>query len=475
MRAKTLKKNEYDVIVIGAGIAGLVCGCYLAKAGMKVLIIEKNSNPGGYCTSFEKEGFEFDAGVHGIGGLHEAGRTSRMIRDLSLPIEFNTRQPSETIYFKNKYAVNFWKDAKRTEDELKHYFPNERKKIEEFIHFILKEPPMILFSKCRNKTFSQILDCFFKNADLKSIFRIPGGNIGLSSNYASALSMLTLYREFLFNPSRYPKDNMQSFPNVLKEKFTHFYGDSLFKTKAVKIQKGHFRYAVFAENGEKFFSKKIVFNIDPMQLYRIGSGINSIKKFYNDIRFLTVSPSAFFVNIGLSEKKKFFVNNVQVYNLWYFPKDDTIRGFFDISHKFFASHYISSHRGVFISFPSEQTVRILIIAPYQNDTYWQQNKGKVFNNILKRAEGFLGSIIKFSKVISLSTPIDLHKVTLNYRGACYGWTPIKTLHKYYPGFATLDENLFLCGHWVSNIFGGSGIASVVNSGMVCSDFIIRNS
>ncbi|MCM8787946.1 MAG: FAD-dependent oxidoreductase, partial [Candidatus Omnitrophica bacterium] len=43
---KGLKKDQYDVIIIGAGIGGLVCGCYLAKAGLKVLIVEKNDKVG---------------------------------------------------------------------------------------------------------------------------------------------------------------------------------------------------------------------------------------------------------------------------------------------------------------------------------------------------------------------------------------------------------------------------------------------
>ena len=51
---KGLKKEEYDAIIIGAGIGGLVCGCYLAKAGMKVLIVERNDKVGGYLTSFSK-------------------------------------------------------------------------------------------------------------------------------------------------------------------------------------------------------------------------------------------------------------------------------------------------------------------------------------------------------------------------------------------------------------------------------------
>lgn len=35
------KKKSYDVIVIGAGHNGLVNGAYLAKAGLKVLIVER--------------------------------------------------------------------------------------------------------------------------------------------------------------------------------------------------------------------------------------------------------------------------------------------------------------------------------------------------------------------------------------------------------------------------------------------------
>ncbi len=66
---------DYDAIIIGAGIGGLVCGCYLAKAGMKVLIVEKNAQPGGYCTSFTRGGFTFDSCVHSLGSLRPEGVT----------------------------------------------------------------------------------------------------------------------------------------------------------------------------------------------------------------------------------------------------------------------------------------------------------------------------------------------------------------------------------------------------------------
>ena len=55
-------KEEYDVIVIGAGVGGLTCGALLAKEGLSVLVAEQHSKPGGYCTSFRRKGFTFDAG-----------------------------------------------------------------------------------------------------------------------------------------------------------------------------------------------------------------------------------------------------------------------------------------------------------------------------------------------------------------------------------------------------------------------------
>jgi phytoene dehydrogenase-like protein len=122
---------DYDAIIIGAGISGLVCGCYLAKAGMKVLIVEKNAKPGGYCTSFTRKGFTFDACAHSLGSLREGGNIASILEELGLDKKINIIRydPSDIIIDAN-YRVSFWNDLKKTIYEFQKNFHQEAKKIE---------------------------------------------------------------------------------------------------------------------------------------------------------------------------------------------------------------------------------------------------------------------------------------------------------------------------------------------------------
>ena len=58
--------NEKKIVVIGAGISGLLCGKRLAKAGHSVLILDKGRNIGGRLSTRRKDGAVFHHGASSL-------------------------------------------------------------------------------------------------------------------------------------------------------------------------------------------------------------------------------------------------------------------------------------------------------------------------------------------------------------------------------------------------------------------------
>jgi phytoene dehydrogenase-like protein len=59
-------KAEYDVIVIGSGLAGLTCANMLARGGHSVALLEQHYNLGGLATWFKRKSHIFDIALHGF-------------------------------------------------------------------------------------------------------------------------------------------------------------------------------------------------------------------------------------------------------------------------------------------------------------------------------------------------------------------------------------------------------------------------
>src|ERR1700676_5429240 len=74
-------RQPYDVIVIGGGHNGLVCAAYLARAGRRVLVLERRERVGGAAISEEVfPGFKFSVFSYVVSLLRP-----EIIRDLELP------------------------------------------------------------------------------------------------------------------------------------------------------------------------------------------------------------------------------------------------------------------------------------------------------------------------------------------------------------------------------------------------------
>jgi prolycopene isomerase len=74
---------DWDVIVIGSGIGGLVTASQLAAKGAKVLVLERYLIPGGSGGSFRRAGYTFDVGASMIFGFGQKGHTNLLTRALA--------------------------------------------------------------------------------------------------------------------------------------------------------------------------------------------------------------------------------------------------------------------------------------------------------------------------------------------------------------------------------------------------------
>jgi prolycopene isomerase len=57
-------QRAYDCVVVGAGNGGLSAAAQLAAKGVKVLLLEQHTVPGGFATSFVRGRFEFEVSLH---------------------------------------------------------------------------------------------------------------------------------------------------------------------------------------------------------------------------------------------------------------------------------------------------------------------------------------------------------------------------------------------------------------------------
>src|SRR5580692_10215188 len=125
--------EEADAIVIGAGIGGLFCANLLARGGMKVLLLERHYALGGFCSTFRRKGFVFDAANHFYPLLGNPGTlTGKLLRELDLPTAWVKMDPVDQYHFPGMTPFAVPADFKLYGDKLKTWFPEEAKSVDAY-------------------------------------------------------------------------------------------------------------------------------------------------------------------------------------------------------------------------------------------------------------------------------------------------------------------------------------------------------
>lgn len=464
-------KDKYDVIIIGAGVAGLVAGSYLAKAGLKVLILEKNTNPGGYCVSFKRGPFLFDAGPHSLGSCRNNGQIGKLIKDLALQkyLRLVRKDPSDIVVTKD-FEIAFYADTKKTAQKLQTIFPKEKINIKKF--FDLLQVPSIgfLYKELKEKTFDNLLLKYFNDKRLRTVFSILLGNLGIPARDASAFTSAILYREYILDGGYYPIGGLQAFSDSIANRFEEYGGEIRYSCEVSKIivSNGIVKGAEL-KTGDIYLSKYVISCCDASHTYHSLLNKKCIDaRFSRELNKLIPSSSFFSVYLGL--KKNMLSKYAKCSTLWYFPAYDL-----DAIYKKVANGAMDLKANYLVcGFPANQGLKVsgafnmiylLVLAPFKDLLYWKHNRDRVINNLIDRADALIPGLSENISTISSASPQTFYEYTYNKAGSISGWasTPSQININAVPMQSTI-KNLFLAGHWVSSSGGQGGIPMVVYSG-----------
>ncbi|KAH7294487.1 hypothetical protein KP509_27G002800 [Ceratopteris richardii] len=129
------EKEDYDAIVVGAGIGGLVAATQLAIRGANVLLLEKYLIPGGSSGYYKRDGYTFDVGssvMFGCGDKGSVNLITRALADVGRKLDLIPDPTTVHYHMPNALSVRVHRDYEAFIGELTHIFPHETQGIRSF-------------------------------------------------------------------------------------------------------------------------------------------------------------------------------------------------------------------------------------------------------------------------------------------------------------------------------------------------------
>jgi len=486
---------EYDAIVIGSGMGGLVTATQLAAKGAKVLVLERYLIPGGSAGYFERNGYRFDVGASMIFGFGEQGTTNLLTRALqAVGMTLETLPDPVQIHYHLPHNLNLkvHQDYEKFLEELIAHFPHEEKGIRGF------------YGECW-----QVFNCLnsmelLSLEELRYLFRVffqqPGSCLGLvkylpqnagdvarryiqdpillkfidmecycwsvvPADLTPMINAGMVFSDRHYGGINYPKGGVGQIPLKLAAGLEKLGGKIRYRTrvKSIIVEKGK-AIGVELINGEKIYAKRIISNATRWDTFErlLPSSSKPAGEKRWDTRYQK-SPS--FLSLHLGVKQDLLPAGTECHHIlledWQRMEDPESTIFVSIPTLLDPSLAPPGHHIIHTFTPSW-------LADWQglDSKTYQEKKEDAAQTLIDRLETIFPGLNHALDYQEVGTP-RTHRRFLGREDGTYGPIPRFKL----PGLLTMPFNrtgipgLYCVG---DSTFPGQGLNAVAFSGFACA-------
>ena len=487
----------YDYIIVGAGMGGLSAGLNLAFHDKSVLILEKNSLPGGTVTTFKRGRFEFDASLYDImdyGNLENVGSLQKLFKkyDLeieTLPIPYNVRIKSIDEKFEEviKGEIDDW--VLRLEELYRGSMSTFRALLP-----VLKEIHEALVALKKNKdNFEKDFPNFVKYLDKNAYEALVDLNlpidtihvlgylwieIGSPLNKLSFIDFAECLYKYIFKRPVALKNKNVDLALKLAQRFETLGGTIYYRSNVVEIRDHNDLKEVVLSDGAVYQTKDVICNVS--ERYTLKDLIKEdLPLAWQKENARTISMNGLVVYLGLNKS----YSDLKLYNYRYYQfqtlnSANNIKSMKNFNHQTIQAivpNIVNEEAS-----PKNTTILVLKTLYHDNswksitkENYYQMKQELAFKLISEFEEAFHVDIREYIEEMEVATPFTFATLTNAINGEFFGPMRLGYDNSIHRIISYQDEKIPHI-HFVgaSSIFG-SGVDNAIYSGYYITENILE--
>lgn len=209
--------TQLPVVIVGAGMAGLNAAAILARAGIRVLVVERNSNIGGRVQTAIFEGYQLDHGFQVLLTAYPEAQKNLFLTGLRL----RSFQPGALIFGAGGAKTSLWDPTRNHKKWWATITSNAATLRDKLLIFklkqeLLRKTPAEIFELPETSTLDYLKAYGFSNKIITNFFKPFYAGIFLEPNLDTSCRMFAfVFKMFGEGNATVPEKGMQEIPKQL--------------------------------------------------------------------------------------------------------------------------------------------------------------------------------------------------------------------------------------------------------------------